>query len=124
MPWISAITRYPHCWTQVLCFALCSLMTSQGIAAEPPNTAHPLDPLSKEEITATVAALKASGKVSDSSRFPHYRAARTTQRRSPKLHAGGAQRAGKRLRSSTNAPAIRHPRPLLTSTTRASSRGK
>jgi primary-amine oxidase len=70
MPWISVITRYPHCWTQVLCFALCSLMTSQGIAAEPPNTAHPLDPLSKEEITATVAVLKASGKVSDSSRFP------------------------------------------------------
>ena len=70
MPWISVITRYPHCWTQVLCFALCSLMTSQAIAAEPPNTAHPLDPLSQEEITATVAVLKASGKVSDSSRFP------------------------------------------------------
>jgi primary-amine oxidase len=45
-------------------------MTSQAIAAEPPNTAHPLDPLSQEEITATVAVLKASGKVSDGSRFP------------------------------------------------------
>ena len=70
MPWICTITRYLYCWTHVLCFALCSLMTSQTMAAEPPNTAHPLDPLSKEEITRTVAVLKTSGKVSDSSRFP------------------------------------------------------
>jgi primary-amine oxidase len=38
-----------------------------AIAADYP--AHPLDPLSKEEITATVDILKASGKVNNESRF-------------------------------------------------------
>ncbi len=70
MTLICAIARYPRFWTGVLCFAICSLMTSRAIAADPLNTTHPLDPLSKEEITATVALLKASGKAGDSSRFP------------------------------------------------------
>jgi primary-amine oxidase len=38
-------------------------------AAAADNPAHPLDPLSKEEITATVEVLKASGKVTGDSRF-------------------------------------------------------
>src|SRR5215510_6182446 len=70
MPLIYASVRYPRFWAGMFCFVICSLMTSRAIAAEPPNTAHPLDPLSKEEITTTVAVLKASGKVSESHRFP------------------------------------------------------
>jgi len=50
-----------------LLFAACLLAPSKAIAADSP--AHPLDPLSREEITATVDILKASGKATDNSRF-------------------------------------------------------
>jgi primary-amine oxidase len=45
-------------------------MAALAVAADDLTAKHPLDPLSKEEITATVEVLKASEKVSDSSRFP------------------------------------------------------
>jgi len=45
-------------------------MAALVMAAEAPATKHPLEPLRKEEITTTVEVLKASGKVSDGSRFP------------------------------------------------------
>lgn len=48
-------------------FLLIILIVTTAIAADYP--AHPLDPLSKEEISATVEVLKASGKVNAESRF-------------------------------------------------------
>jgi primary-amine oxidase len=51
-----------------LLLVICSLCVIETFAADGPT--HPLDPLSKEEIAATVEILKASGKVTDSSRFP------------------------------------------------------
>jgi primary-amine oxidase len=53
--------------TLLLLFIFFVCFITQAIAADYP--AHPLDPLSKEEITATVEVLKASGKVNNESRF-------------------------------------------------------
>lgn len=50
-----------------LLFAVCLLAPVRAFAADAP--AHPLDPLSREEIAATVDILKASGKANDDSRF-------------------------------------------------------
>ncbi len=46
------------------------LAAGQAPGVEVADAAHPLDPLSKEEITTAVEVLKAAGKVSESSRFP------------------------------------------------------
>ena len=48
------------CFITITCFLLASLSFAQS---------HPLDPLSKEEITAVTETLKASGKITESSRF-------------------------------------------------------
>ena len=48
------------CFITITCFLLASLSFAQS---------HPLDPLSKEEITAVTETLKASGKTTESSRF-------------------------------------------------------
>lgn len=50
-----------------LLFIFFVVYATSAIAADYPT--HPLDPLSKEEITATVEILKASGKVNNDSRF-------------------------------------------------------
>jgi len=63
-------TYSPSFWASLLAAALCVCMAALVMAAEAPATKHPLEPLSKEEITTTVEVLKASGKVSDGSRFP------------------------------------------------------
>ena len=47
--------------------ALALLAPMRAMAADYPT--HPLDPLSREEITATVDILKASGKTTDASRY-------------------------------------------------------
>src|SRR5437870_5282071 len=51
----------------LLLLGLLTCFITSAIAADYPT--HPLDPLSKEEITATVEILKASGKVNNESRF-------------------------------------------------------
>ncbi len=51
----------------LLCCAACLLAGWPAKAAD--DSAHPLDPLSKEEIAAAVQTLKAGGKVNDGSRF-------------------------------------------------------
>src|SRR4029450_11843824 len=63
-------TYSPSFWASLLAAALCVCMAALVMAAEAPATKHPLEPLRKEEITTTVEVLKASGKVSDGSRFP------------------------------------------------------
>jgi primary-amine oxidase len=67
---IFALIHSSRLWTGLLAAAMCVCMAALAMAADDPATKHPLDPLSKEEITATVEVLKASGKVSDGSRFP------------------------------------------------------
>ncbi len=52
-------------WLVVCCFALRPVSSAQTGPA-----VHPLDSLSKDEIVATVDLLKASGKISESTRFP------------------------------------------------------
>jgi primary-amine oxidase len=53
----------------VLSFAVYLWVFGQSAALSNPSSAHPLDPLSKDEIAATVLLLKISGKVSEGSRF-------------------------------------------------------
>ena len=50
-------------------FCVCLLATGSAIASSN-NSAHPLDPLTKEEMAEAVAILKAGGKASQTSRFP------------------------------------------------------
>ncbi len=52
----------------VLLISACLCFTLITRAADDPAMAHPLDPLNREEISAAVQVLKASGKVTDSSR--------------------------------------------------------
>jgi primary-amine oxidase len=55
----------------IKCVPLFLLALSSGaLRLSAADAAHPLDPLSKEEIAAAVEILKAGGKVSDASRFP------------------------------------------------------
>src|SRR5262245_64115451 len=49
--------------------AICWLAISSSGAAQDAGVAHPLDPLSKEEIAAAAQTLKTSGKVTEASRF-------------------------------------------------------
>jgi primary-amine oxidase len=56
--------------TSLLTVALCLSAAGQALAQGGAGAAHPLDPLSKDEIKATVEVLKASGKISAASRFP------------------------------------------------------
>jgi primary-amine oxidase len=49
--------------------SFCLLLFFASPAAAQSDLAHPLDPLSKEEIAVVVAALKAENKATDSSRF-------------------------------------------------------
>ena len=60
----------PRFRTGLLCAVMGVFIAAMASAADDPTAKHPLDPLRQEEIAATVAILKASGKVSDSSRFP------------------------------------------------------
>ncbi|MGH8247637.1 MAG: primary-amine oxidase [Gammaproteobacteria bacterium] len=50
-------------------FLIGALLRGSGAAAAEVN-AHPLDPLSKEELAAAVEVLKSAGRVTDASRFP------------------------------------------------------
>ncbi len=50
-------------------FCVCLLAPGSAIASSN-NSAHPLDPLTKEEMAEAVAILKAGGKTSQTSRFP------------------------------------------------------
>lgn len=54
----------------LLSFAVYLWVLGQSIAISNPSAAHPLDPLSKVEIAATVQLLKINGKVNEGSRFP------------------------------------------------------
>ncbi len=49
--------------------AVCLLTIACAAAQDKASLAHPLDPLSKEEITSAVEVLKSGGKVNDASRF-------------------------------------------------------
>ncbi len=60
----SGVRRFPRLGLVLLSASLALSRTGATRAAE-----HPLDPLSKEEITATVNILKAAGKVTEASRF-------------------------------------------------------
>lgn len=51
-------------------FALCLIAPGQAVADDGKKSAHPLDPLSRDEIAAAVQVLKSSGKATDASRFP------------------------------------------------------
>jgi primary-amine oxidase len=55
----------------IKCVPLFLLALSSGaLRLSAADAAHPLDPLSKEEIAAAVEILKAGGKVTDASRLP------------------------------------------------------
>src|SRR5215472_13729656 len=49
--------------------AWCPARDTKGDAPQKRTLAHPLDPLSKEELEATVAVLRDAGKVAESTRF-------------------------------------------------------
>jgi primary-amine oxidase len=53
----------------LLRLAVCWLAIGSSAAAQDAGVAHPLDPLSKEEIAAAAQTLKASGKVTEAGRF-------------------------------------------------------
>ena len=60
-----------HSRGRVLMLLVASLLIGRcAFGATDFNSAHPLDPLSKEEIAAAVSVLKAEGKATDTSRFP------------------------------------------------------
>src|ERR1044071_4602071 len=63
MPSSSSSVRTNFLKSTLLLFITCLIAPRFALAA------HPLDPLSKEEITATVEILRASGKVNPDSRF-------------------------------------------------------
>jgi primary-amine oxidase len=54
----------------VLSLAFCLVMATSSFAAPDRASPHPLDPLTKPEITAAVQLLKLAGKVTEHSRFP------------------------------------------------------
>ena len=60
----------PSPWRLALVLAAFGLAAGQLAAEEPPGIAHPLDPLSKEELAEAVRVLKAEGKAGPAARFP------------------------------------------------------
>jgi len=60
----------PSPWRLALVLAAFGLAAGQLAAEEPPGIAHPLDPLSKEELAEAVRVLKAEGKAGPTARFP------------------------------------------------------
>ncbi len=67
MPSSSSSVRINFLKSALLLFIACLIAPRFALAAD--GAMHPLDPLSKEEITATVEILRASGKVNQDSRF-------------------------------------------------------
>ncbi|MFN7928823.1 MAG: hypothetical protein U0Y68_12905 [Blastocatellia bacterium] len=77
----------PRC--KCLLFVCLFVLFTLPLAAQS-DVAHPLDPLSPDEIATTVATLKAENKVTESSRFV---VARTAESGSPELASGRSRAA-------------------------------
>ena len=65
----SSFIRRASFLTVPVLLTLCLFASSPALALNDPNTAHPLDPLTADEINVTVEILRASGKAGENSRF-------------------------------------------------------